>query len=430
MDAPGDSATTHYRVRWLFPSDADPVADATLEVQDGRIAGWSGRPHPAAIDLGNVAVIPGLVNAHTHLEFSHLAQPIPAGNSFAEWIGAVIQERRTRTATGEESLQAGLDELHACGTVAAGEIATRSWPRGASVDRGPALTAFREVLGLSPDAVPLRLAELREHLDAGVAGDGVRRGLSPHAPYSVHPDLFHGAVALARQRDVPVAMHLAETREELELLRSGSGPLVELFTRMGIWRPEVVPRGTRILDSLRGLAEVGHALVVHGNYLDDDEIAFLADRPNMTVVYCPRTHRHFGHARHPLPRLRERGIRVALGTDSRASSPSLDLWDDVTLVRELFPEVSPSSLLRMATADGAAALGSDAAAEVGLRIATPVTELSVVELADGSASDPWRALFAGGTRSRPFPAGRSVSPWRGPPPALDDPCRESGFRRR
>ena len=409
MNAPGDPATTRYRVRWLFPSDADPIADVTLEVHDGRIAGWSERPHPEAIDLGNVAVIPGLVNAHTHLEFSHLAEPIPAGDSFSSWIGSVIQERRTRTATAEESLQAGLDELRRCGTVAAGEIATRSWPRGASVEGGPALTVFREVLGLSPDAVPLRLAELRDHLDAGEDGDGVRRGVSPHAPYSVHPDLFHGAVALARERNVPVAMHLAETREELELLRSGAGPLVELFGRMGIWRPEIIPRGTRVLDYLRGLAEVGQALVVHGNYLDDDEIAFLADRPNMTVLYCPRTHRHFGHARHPLPRLRERGIRVALGTDSRASSPSLDLWEDVRLVRALFPEVSPPALLRMATGDGAAALGSDAQ-EWGLRAAAPVSGLSLVELAGGSSSDPWSALFAGGTWSRPFPAGRPVTP--------------------
>lgn len=410
MNAPGDPSTTHYRVRWLFPSDADPIPDATLEVHNGQLAGWSRQPHPEAIDLGNVAVIPGLVNAHTHLEFSHLAEPIPAGDSFATWIGAVIQERRTRTASGDESLQSGLDELRRCGTVAAGEIATRSWPRGAAVEGGPALTVFREVLGLSPDAVPLRLAELRDHLDSGEAGDGVRRGISPHAPYSVHPDLFHGAVALARERDVPVAMHLAETREELELLRSGSGPLVDLFAGMGIWRPEIIPRRTRILDSLRGLAEVGHALVVHGNYLDGDEIVFLADRPNMTVVYCPRTHRHFGHARHPLRRLRERGIRVALGTDSRASSPSLDLWEDVTLVRELFPEVPPPALLQMATADGAAALGIDAAAEWGLRLATPVKRLSLVELGPGSSSDPWSALFASGTRSRPFPAGRAVTP--------------------
>lgn len=409
MNGPGDPAT-HCRVRWLFPSDADPVADATVEVCDGRIAGWSGRPHPRAVELGNVALIPGLVNAHTHLEFSHLPEPIPAGDSFATWIGSVIRERRTRTATDEEALRAGLNELQRCGTVAAGEIATRAWPRDATVEGGPPLTVFREVLGLSPEAVPLRLAELREHLEAGAAAGLVRRGVSPHAPYSVHPDLFHGAVSLARERDVPVAMHLAETREELELLRSGSGPLVELFQRMGIWRPEVIPRGTRVLDYLQGLADVRRALIVHGNYLDDDEIAFLADRPNMTVVYCPRTHRHFGHARHPLPRLRQRGIRVALGTDSRASSPSLDLWGDVTLVRELFPEISPPALLQLATGDGAAALEGESAAEWGLRVETPATRLSLVELASGSSSDPWASLFAGGTRSRPFAAGHPATP--------------------
>lgn len=388
------------QARWLFPTGGEPIENGTVEIADGKIVGISTRTAPDAEDLGNVALIPGLVNAHTHLEFSHLADPLPAGATFADWISGVIAERGTRTSSVSESRALGLAESRVAGVTAIGEIATSLWPSLETPQEGTGLQIFREVLGLNPETVSARLADLEAHLAEGQTDPaGVSRGISPHAPYSVHPELLAGAVQLAGRHGATAAMHLAETAEELELLREGTGPLVELFQRMGIWRPEVAGRGRRPLDLLRVLGEAPRTLVVHGNYLDDEEIAFVARRPQMTVIYCPQTHAYFGHPPHPLPRLLEAGAAVALGTDSRASSRTLSLWDDVLLVRRAFPRLDPRKLLDLATRRGADALGFS---DRGRFVEGLPAALTLVELGS-PGSDPWQALFAEGTRAGALP---------------------------
>jgi cytosine/adenosine deaminase-related metal-dependent hydrolase len=169
-------------------------------------------------------------------------------------------------------------------------------------------------------------------------------------------------VKLAAERAAPVAMHLAESREELELLAAGTGPFRELLEERSMWDETAIPRGTRPLDYLHMLAESPRGLVVHGNYLDADEIEFLGQRRDtISVAYCPRTHAYFGHAKYPLDRMLAAGARVVLGTDSRASNPDLNLLADLRLAAQQFPQVSPETWLRMATLDGATALGLDAA---------------------------------------------------------------------
>lgn len=397
------------QARWVFPTDGEPIENGTVEIAEGTVVGISGRRAPNAEDLGNVALVPGLVNAHTHLEFSHLASPLPAGATFADWIAGVIAERGGRSSSVETSRRKGLDESRAAGVTGIGEIATSLWPSaevsgaGSGGAGGAKLHIFREVLGLSPEGVSARLQDLETHLAEGASDPvGVARGISPHAPYSVHPELLDGAVGLARRYGATVAMHLAETAEELELLRSGTGTLVDLFRRMGIWRQGVIGQGKRPLDLLRQLAAAPRTLVIHGNFLDADEIAFVADRPQMTVVYCPQTHAYFRHPPHPLPRLLAAGARVALGTDSRASSHSLGLWEDLLVVRRAFPELAPSTLLDLATRNGADALGFP---DLGRLAEGFPALLAVVALTDrgGTGGDPWGALLADGTWAGALP---------------------------
>ena len=144
------------------------------------------------------------------------------------------------------------------------------------------------------------------------------------------------------EHEMPLAMHLAESREEIEFLRDGRGPFRELLESRGGWDPTARPRGARPLDELRVLSRAHRALVVHGNYLDDEEIDFLGrQRRQMAVVYCPRTHAWFGHARYPLEKLLAAGAIVALGTDSRASSPDLSLLAEMRHVAREFPASEP-----------------------------------------------------------------------------------------
>ena len=152
-------------------------------------------------------------------------------------------------------------------------------------------------------------------------------------------------------------MHLAETRAELELLADGTGEFRELLTDFGIWRDDRSQFGQRPMDYLEILSQAPRSLIIHGNFLVEVELKYLASRPQMTLVYCPRTHAAFGHSEHPWRRLRELGGRVAIGTDSRASNPDLSLFAELQLVAANNPDLSHVELLQLGSSAGREALG-------------------------------------------------------------------------
>jgi len=276
------------------------------------------------VDLGPVAILPGLINAHTHLEFGYLQQPLGRpGMSLVDWIRLVIAERGRRDFV-PDSMRGWL-ESRASGVAMIGNIAT-------TTDLFPVdILHFHEVIGFSRARADSAKQSLIERIDltrGKIRGD--KYGISPHAPYTVSPTLLKDLVSLAREHNVPMAMHLAESREELELLRGGTGPFQELLEERSMWDADAIPRGSRPLDYLRMLAESPRALIVHGNYLDEEELSYLAaQRERMSLVYCPRTHDYFLHSPYPLARALALGVRVALGTDSRASNPDLCLFDEL-----------------------------------------------------------------------------------------------------
>ena len=154
--------------------------------------------------------------------------------------------------------------------------------------------------------------------------------------------LLYELVLLARNRLMPMAMHIAESREELELLQDGEGPFQDLLEERSMWDADAIPLGSRPMNYLKLLADAPRALVIHGNYLADDELAFIgANRERMSLVYCPRTHAYFDHDAYPLAKAMAAGARVALGTDSRASNPDLDLLSEMRFVARNHSDVSP-----------------------------------------------------------------------------------------
>jgi cytosine/adenosine deaminase-related metal-dependent hydrolase len=346
-----------YQARWIFPVDSEPVENGIIEIQHGRIVAVHATPDPKAEDLGNVAIIPGLINAHTHLEFSDLANPVEPARPFSNWIRAVVEQRRNRI--GPSAVDRGVQESCQSGTTTLGEIATSDWPRGEFPASNLRTVLFRELLGLLPEQANQQLTIARTHLELNPTESNLIRGLSPHAPYSVHPDLFHQLVELANEFQAPLAVHLAETKSELELLSHGTGELVEMLADFGVWQPNIISLGTKPLDYLRSLEKLDHVLIVHGTYLSVEEMDFLAEHPNMTVVYCPRTHHYFGHEEHPWQELLNRNINVAMGTDSRASNPNLSLWEELCFLHDRYPGVAPKTLLELGTLSGARALGLD-----------------------------------------------------------------------
>ena len=363
--------------------DGPPIEDGVISIEEGRIASLNSGAGAAAIDLGNVAIIPGLVNAHTHLEFSDLMHPLSPAKPFPSWVRSLLAQRQQHSVDRGGSIDAGLLEAAVTGSTLLGEIATdETSVTRMSID-SPRAVVFREILGIGDDVFVERLEIARRHLSADGTADmtNVMRGLSPHAPYSLSAEFFRQLIDLAVENDAPVAMHLAETQEEMELLRSGTGLLVDMLKDFGVWRDRFWMPGGEIGEYLQELSRARRALVVHGNYLSDADIDYLATQPQMTVVYCPRTHHFFGHKEHPWRRLLARGVNVALGTDSRASNPDLSLWAELQFLARRFPDVSSARLLELATQRGANALGLGG--EAGSLTLGKSADLAVIQMREG-----------------------------------------------
>lgn len=380
IDSPDSGSAITVRARWIVSPDRPPLANGFVTIVDGMIVAIESSSSERHVDLGDVALLPSLVNAHTHLEFSYLTQPVgQSGMPFVNWLREVVQSRQDiGFVSKRRNIEQGLSESLASGVAFLGEIATTPWElfsdeeTPANTDRlsdhfPTGMVAFQEWVALRPDrytALEKSLKALSQML-AGHSSDAQKEaakwlipGISPHAPYSVHPDIFLGACELSKKYQLPMAMHLAESRDELELLNNGTGPFREFLESLNVFHPDAFAAQRSVQWYLERMQPLSRALVVHGNYLTNDEIALLAEnRDSMRVVFCPRTHSYFGHDKYPLADYLGAGVRVVLGTESRASSPDLNLWEEWRHVIFEHPDVSPQEALKMITSESAEALG-------------------------------------------------------------------------
>jgi aminodeoxyfutalosine deaminase len=350
-----------FRARWIFPISRPPIqggwvlthGHAVLEIGKDE-------PIPSGVpveDLGDAAILPGLVNAHTHLEFSDLAEPIGhAGIKLYEWISLVVASRKKRRRDPGKVISAGLAESERAGVRLVGEIATTPWA-GFRSRHELELVVFAEILGLSPERADERLAAASAHFSKAAVVSGVAGAASPHAPYSTMLDTVRRSVQLASRNRSALAMHVAESAEERELIEHGGGPFAEKLRQMGVYHREYFSRGSgATLELLKILSDAPSSLIIHGNDLRTDELEFIQQQRSMTVVYCPRTHAFFNYPPHPADRLLRNRSPVALGTDSRASNPDLSIWNEVRWLLENRPDICWQNVLAMATIHGANAL--------------------------------------------------------------------------
>jgi cytosine/adenosine deaminase-related metal-dependent hydrolase len=375
------------RARWLFSVSHPPLERATLRIEGDSIVAVN-LEERTDFDLGNVAILPGLVNAHTHLDLTGLRGLAPPSSDFTRWLRQVIAHRRSRTREQtRQDVQAGLSECLRFGTTLVGDISGD----GASWDvlEGAPLRAvvFRELLGLTQERAQQALADADAWLQSHRATATCRPGLSPHAPYSARADLIGRSKGLAEKHNAPVAIHLAESAAEMELMRRRSGPLVPFLKELGVWDAEgLADSPAQVMRAASWRLRIPQ-LFIHGNYLARNA----AVRPRDTVVYCPRTHAAFGHPPHPFREFLARKRRVALGTDSLASNPDLDLLAEARFLYRLHPDLAGDVLLRMATLSGAEAL--DWADQTGSLDAGKSADLIVLPLPDKDVADPHRLLF-------------------------------------
>lgn len=356
---------TIHRAQYVLAEADLLLQNAAVHVSDpgriSRVEPWMGVPsHVEAdvIDWGRAVVLPGLVNAHCHLELTDLHGRVGAAAGFTGWLAQLVRLRRSmeeREIRG--SVVRGAELSLAAGTTLLGDISASGVSWDALGNTRLRRVVFEEVLGLSASRVPEVIARLQPRLEADPDDRIAVRGISPHAPYSVSAELYQAVVALSRERVRPIATHAAETREEAEFLRSGSGPLREFLSELGALPDGWTPPGREPLPYLEQLGTLAAApLLVHCNYLDDADLQrILAHRAS--VAYCPRSHAFFGHEPHPVRRLLDAGVNVALGTDSLASNDSLSMLDEMRFLHRSRPDLRVEEIFRMATLNGAAALG-------------------------------------------------------------------------
>jgi cytosine/adenosine deaminase-related metal-dependent hydrolase len=391
--------------RYVFPVEGPPIPEGRVSIVDGRIVRISGGgdDSPAVdLDLGNVAITPGFVNAHTHLDLEPIA---PASTQGPEdeiaWLRRVVDARRAaRPGSGLEAAKRNVQASVELGTTLLGDTTSggQSWEAVAGAPlRG---VVFHELIGLNrlrgmetSSAAFEWLAEVRKEGTLAEPDLKTRPGLSPHAPYSTAPWLYQRA-AISK---LPLSTHLAEMPEELELLATRRGPLRRFLEDLGAWDDDWEPVGPRPADFIRrGENRLADWVVAHGNYLEPSE--FWQFRPEaapsgqrVAIAYCPRTHARFGHAPHPYRAMLERGIVVCLGTDSLASSPSLGILDEVRFLHRRDGSASGELLLTMATLFGAWALRSDHL--TGSLKAGKSADLAIIGLPDRDEADPYRLLL-------------------------------------
>ncbi len=341
------------------------MQDAAVHVGDPgricRVEPW--HSHPASpdvkvIDWGSAVMMPGLVNAHSHLELTRLHNQLTGIETFTGWLAQIVRRRRDWAPEDyTESVRRGARMALESGTTLVGDISTSGFARRALIGEKIRAVVFEEVLGLAPDRARQSLAELECRIARGDCDPLLTVGASPHAPYSVSPQLYVGVAELAHKKALPLATHLAETRAELELLKSGSGEFREFLTQLAVLPPEWKAPGIPPVQYLDGLGVLERApLLAHCNYLDQDAIARILGR-RCSIAFCPRSHAFFGHEEHPVRRLLDSGINVALGTDSLASNDSLSMLDEIRFLRRSRKDLKSQEIFRMATVNGAAALG-------------------------------------------------------------------------
>jgi cytosine/adenosine deaminase-related metal-dependent hydrolase len=383
---------------WVVPVEGAPIRDGAVAIDDeGLIAAvgpaselGAGERFPEAV------ILPGFVNAHTHLEYAVYAG-FGDGLSFGPWIGLHV-ERKQRIGLDEMEAVARLGALECLrsGVTMVGDCSFSGAAATACADVGLDAIVYLEVFG-GPEEVAERFEPMSERI-AGALSGGVRLGISPHAPYTTTIDLYRASAGLG----LPIATHLSESRDELDYLRAGEGPwstMAELLV------PPIGRSGIRALAD-EGLLD-SNVLAAHCVQVDEDEIELLATN-DVAVAHCPRSNAVLGCGIAPLTALREAGIRVCIATDSPASTPSFDVFEEMRVAlyaaraREERPDaLTAAEAIELATLGGARALGVDG--ERGSLVPGKRADLTILSLA-GTPLVPWEdpvtATVLGGSPDR------------------------------
>ncbi len=379
---------------WVFPVSSKPIRDGIVVLERSPFTSQSGVKSGTCriVSVGRTdevrysekpdveypqgVLIPGLVNAHAHVELASLAGKIAPGMDFPDWLRAVISLRSkmiVEDPATDQTIKQRCRELLESGCTTVGDLLSAFTPRneqGVSLVEeacricGLRAVLYSELIGFAPKPSHGCIERLKRELgevsrESVVQYNGIYRGVGPHAPYSAGEWVIRESVRLARERRLPLTIHVSEWPDERNFMLRGGGPCEELLRMRDNWDQNWTPPGTTPVDYLDRLGATGSGCsFVHCNNLEDSEIRTLAGTGTV-AVHCPGSHHYFRRDPFPFKDFLDAGVTLALGTDSLASNEGFNMLAEIRQAHTTFPSLQAQKLLEMATLNGAKALGLD-----------------------------------------------------------------------
>ena len=345
-------------------------------------------PGHSIVRLANVALMPGLINSHTHLELPPLLDTIRS-RTFSQWVLNLIKAKQKLDSSDYSiTTQRNIRSLIMQGTTTVGEICTHDASPAFLKQSGLRAVIYKEIIVMDPlQDITSRLASFLSR-----PSSLIRYGLSPHTPYTVSEHALHEIKTFSRQKGIPLSMHVAESRDELRMLQRKKSGLSELY-RMAGWSIDWAPSGSSSFEYLHRIGLLSPLLLaVHAVHITDKDIAAIK-RSGVSIAHCPRSNSEINAGKMPLKKLLYAGIPVGLGTDSLASSPSLNMWDEMRYAHKVHCRdgITPQDIFMVATIGGARALGLSA--DVGSIEPGQRADLIAVSLPEKDSGDIYSDLL-------------------------------------
>jgi cytosine/adenosine deaminase-related metal-dependent hydrolase len=358
------------RAKFILPVSAPPIEDGAVFIVGNRIRAvmpWKNLRSQAlknVTDLGEVILLPGLVNAHCHLDYTDMAGELAAPKTFTDWIGAITAHKTGWSYSDyARSWLRGAHQLLKSGTTTVADIEAMPDLLPEVWEATPLrIFSFLEMTGIKSRRQPRDVLREAVQKISSLRHPRHRAMLSPHAPYSTLPELLRLTATTAKKRNWRVSTHIAESEQEFEMFQNASGAMHHWLARNERNNSDC-GLGSPVAHYARNQLLGENVLAIHVNYLARGDAALLA-RTKTHVVHCPRSHDYFKHAKFEHERLANAGVNICLGTDSLATTrkagkhkPELDLFAEMRQFADREPAVPPEQILQMATINGARALG-------------------------------------------------------------------------
>ncbi len=386
--------------RYIAPVESPVIENGAIRFRDATVVAVGPSKEfdvgdEERVDFGNAVITPGFVNAHTHLELTHLAERVAPSPDFTGWLTRLVKTSSESLPT-KESVQRivtdGIFQSHRAGVTTVGDI-TRfpAWTRQALSNSMMRAVSFGEVI-----AVGTRRHLLQERLAAAMKtefeSELLRCGVSPHAPYTVEPNALRECARRSVEQLTPLCIHGAETLEESEFTCEGTGVFADYLRSLGVWDDDIPIAGLAPIPLFEASGLLtDRTVLAHANYVCDDDIHCIGEN-RASVAYCPRTHDAFEHPPHRFRDMLDAGVNVCIGTDSLASNPSLSILDELRFLHQMFPDFNSQQLLEMGTVSGAKALGLQD--RVGSLAVGKDADLAVIPM---ESKGDWHEMFSSAT---------------------------------